>query len=86
MNPYDFLNRTDIPMEKTWMKVKEVAAYLQISKDLIYRWAQEGRIPVSKLGSQWRFNRQEIDDWARAQRPFPQKARSGRNVHRFRRK
>jgi len=51
------------------MKVKEVAAFLQISKDLIYKWAQEGKIPVSKIGNQWRFNREEVDEWAKAQRP-----------------
>ena len=60
------------------MKVKEVAAYLQISKDLIYKWAQEGRIPVSKLGNQWRFNREEIDQWAKSQRPVRKQNRRGR--------
>jgi PTS system nitrogen regulatory IIA component len=56
-------------LENKWMKVKEVAAYLQISKDLIYKWAQEGKIPVSKIGNQWRFTREEVDEWAKAQRP-----------------
>jgi excisionase family DNA binding protein len=51
------------------MKVREVAAYLQISKDLIYKWAQQGVIPVSKIGNQWRFNREEVDDWVKSQRP-----------------
>jgi len=51
------------------MKVKEIAEYLQISKDLIYKWSQQGIIPVSKIGNQWRFNREEIDEWAKAQRP-----------------
>lgn len=56
-------------MENKWMKVKDVAAYLQISKDLIYKWAQEGKIPASKLGNQWRFKREEVDEWAKSQRP-----------------
>jgi len=56
-------------LENKWMKVREVAAYLQISKDLIYKWAQQGVIPVSKIGNQWRFNREEVDDWVKSQRP-----------------
>ncbi len=59
-------------METKWMKVKEVAAYLQISKDLIYKWAQQGKMPVSKIGNQWRFNREEIEEWAKSQRPQKQ--------------
>jgi len=51
------------------MKVKEIAAYLQISEDLIYKWAQQGKIPVSKIGNQWRFNREEVEEWAKSQRP-----------------
>lgn len=50
------------------MKVKDVAAYLQISKDLIYRWVQQGKIPVSRLGNQWTFKREEIDEWPKSQR------------------
>ena len=56
-------------LENRWMKVREVAAYLQISKDLIYKWAQQGRIPVSKIGNQWRFNKDEVEEWAKSQRP-----------------
>ncbi len=56
-------------MKNRWMKVKEIAAYLQISKDLIYKWAQQGKIPVSKIGNQWRFNKEEVEEWAKSQRP-----------------
>ena len=62
-------------MEDRWMKVKEVAAYLQISEDLIYKWAQQGKIPVSKIGNQWRFNKEEVEEWAKSQRPQKQRKR-----------
>lgn len=62
-------------MENRWMKVKEVASYLQISKDLIYKWSQQGKIPVSKIGNQWRFNREEVEEWAKSQRPRKQAKR-----------
>ena len=57
------------------MKVKEIAEYLQISEDLIYKWAQQGKIPVSKIGNQWRFNKVEVEEWAKAQRPRKQARR-----------
>jgi len=57
------------------MRVKEIAAYLQISEDLIYRWAQKGKIPVSKIGNQWRFNKEEVEEWAKSQRPRKQPKR-----------
>jgi excisionase family DNA binding protein len=69
-------------LEDGWMKVKEVAAYLQISKDLIYKWAQQGKIPVSKIGNQWRFNKEEVDQWARSQRPAQKKTQSSSSPRR----
>ncbi|MDE0404396.1 MAG: helix-turn-helix domain-containing protein [Nitrospira sp.] len=56
-------------MTDKWLTVKEVAEYLKISTDLVYKFAQRGKIPVSKVGNQWRFDREEIDAWVKAQRP-----------------
>ena len=50
-------------MQHRWMTLQEVAEYLQLSKDLIYRLAQSGRIPASKVGSRWRFRRERVDRW-----------------------
>ena len=50
-------------MENRWMTLQEVAEYLQLSKDLVYRLAQSGRISASKVGSRWRFRRERIDRW-----------------------
>lgn len=56
-------------MTDKWLTVKEVAEYLKLSTDLVYKFAQRGKIPVSKIGNQWRFDREEIDAWVKAQRP-----------------
>ena len=45
------------------MTVKEVAKYLKLSDMMIYKLAQNGRIPASKVGSAWRFSQGEIDKW-----------------------
>jgi len=50
-------------MTDTWLTVKEVAKYLKLSTDLIYKLAQQGRIPASKVGSAWRFRKEKIDRW-----------------------
>ena len=54
-------------MDDRWMTVQEVADYLHVSHDLIYRLAQKGKIPASKVGGRWRFKRELIDQWMAAQ-------------------
>ena len=45
MKRYDLM---DAAMPNRWMTLQEVAEYLQLSKDMIYRLAQTGRIPAPK--------------------------------------
>jgi excisionase family DNA binding protein len=52
-----------------WLTLDELAKYLKLSRTKLYRIAREGKIPASKIGAQWRFNRKEIDDWVTNQRP-----------------
>ena len=52
-----------------WLTVDELADYLKMGQTKLYRMAQEGGIPASKVGNQWRFNREEIDEWMINQRP-----------------
>lgn len=49
------------------LTIEEVAAYLRLTPQTIYRWAQEKRIPAAKLGKEWRFRRSIIDRWLDAQ-------------------
>jgi len=36
------------------LTIEEVAAYLRLTPQTIYKWAQEKRIPAAKLGREWR--------------------------------
>jgi excisionase family DNA binding protein len=45
------------------MTLEEVAAYLRLSKDTVYRMVHTGRIPASKAGTQWRFRKEDVDAW-----------------------
>ena len=48
------------------LTLDELAEYLKLSRTKLYRMAQDGEIPTSRIGDQWRFNRKEIDDWGQA--------------------
>lgn len=50
-------------MVDRWMTVQDVAKYLQLSMDMIYKMAQQGKIPASKVGTAWRFKKEKIDRW-----------------------
>ena len=45
------------------MTLEEVAGYLKLKPQTIYIWAQKGNIPAVKLGKEWRFRRDVIDEW-----------------------
>lgn len=48
--------------------VKEVAEYLGVSEPTIYRLSQKGKIPVQKVGGQWRYFKEDIDRWMKERR------------------
>lgn len=52
-----------------WLTLDELTEYLKLSKSHLYRMTQNGDIPASKIGRQWRFNRDEIDDWMKSKKP-----------------
>jgi len=52
-----------------WLTLDELAGYLKLSRSKLYRMAQDGEVPASKVASQRRFNRHEIDTWMKSQRP-----------------
>ena len=51
------------------MTIEEVAQYMRVSRFTVYRLAKNHRIPATKIGRQWRFQKEEIDRWVREQFP-----------------
>ena len=49
--------------KKAVLTIKDVANYLGVHTSTIYRYAQDGKIPAFKIGSDWRFHRKYIDRW-----------------------
>jgi excisionase family DNA binding protein len=55
-------------MDGKWLTIDEAAGVLRMGRTKVYRLAQEGRVPVSKVANQWRFERCELEKWMRDQR------------------
>lgn len=46
-----------------WLTIDELADYIKMSRTKLYGMAKRGEVPASKIGNQWRFDREEIDQW-----------------------
>lgn len=51
---------------KTWLSLDEASEHLGIGKTKLYQLANDGKVPVSKLDKQWRFNISELDNWLKS--------------------
>jgi len=51
-----------------WLTIEKRASYAKMGRIKLCRLSQEGELPASKIGHHWRFNRDEIDAWMKAQR------------------
>lgn len=50
------------------ISVKDAAELLKVSEKTIYRWIRQGVIPTLRLQGQYRFDRVELEGWARHNR------------------
>ena len=62
------------------MTVEEVAKYLRVSERTVYDWAQRGEIPCGKLGSAWRFQRSQVENWVNQRLGSVRSATNGATV------
>ena len=52
-----------MPVPAKVMTVNELSDYLRVHRSTIYRLLKKGEIPGFKIGSDWRFNVEAIDQW-----------------------
>ena len=45
------------------LTIEEVADYLRVSERTVYEWAQKGEIPAGKIGTVWRFKKNDLEAW-----------------------
>jgi excisionase family DNA binding protein len=47
--------------ENEVLTVAEVAAFLRVNRSTVYKLIRRGELPAFKVGSDWRFNRAQIE-------------------------
>jgi excisionase family DNA binding protein len=45
------------------LTAEEAAKHLRVHIKSLYRLAQQGIVPARKVGGQWRFHVQALDEW-----------------------
>lgn len=53
-------------MSNRWLSVKEIAHHLGTSRDTVYRWIEDKKLPAHRIGRFWKFKTEEVDKWVRA--------------------
>lgn len=63
------------------MGMREASEYLGVSRETLYKYVYEEKIPAFKLGNRWKFKKTVLDRWMeRASTQFEQRAGSRRRV------
>lgn len=57
--------RLETVMEDRWLSVDEIAAYLGIKRDTVYKWISEKQMPAHRMGRLWKFRKDEVDEWVK---------------------
>jgi excisionase family DNA binding protein len=45
------------------LTVSDLSDYLRVHRSTVYRLLKKGQLPSFKIGSDWRFNLEAIDQW-----------------------
>ncbi|HAT5923237.1 TPA: helix-turn-helix domain-containing protein [Legionella pneumophila] len=52
-------------MNDRWLSVDEIAEYLGVKRDTVYKWINEKRMPAHKIGRLWKFKKDDVDYWVK---------------------
>ena len=50
-------------MQENLLTTEQLARYLRVDKFTVYRLVTQKKIPAFKVGNQWRFKRNLVEDW-----------------------
>lgn len=58
-----------VPHSKKWISIEELAEHLDVSAVTIRFWIRSGKdIPAVRIGRQWRFKIEDVDEWIQSGR------------------
>lgn len=49
-----------------FLNAEELARYLEVDLNSVLEWANSGKMPAHKEGSEWKFERKAVDSWVAA--------------------
>jgi excisionase family DNA binding protein len=64
-------------MSEDILTIREVAEYLKVTEKTVYGLAQKRKLPCFKVGSQWRFRREDLYAWIERQQEAPAQKEGG---------
>jgi excisionase family DNA binding protein len=71
-----------MPETREVMGMREASEYLGVSRETLYKYVYEEKIPAFKLGNRWKFKKTVLDRWMERQSTqFGQRAMSRRRVN-----
>lgn len=58
--------RLESVMEDRWLSVDDIAAYLGIKRDTVYKWISEKQMPAHRMGRLRKFRKEKVDEWVKS--------------------
>ena len=52
-----------MPSDTHYLTVEDVATRFGVNVTTVYRLVKEGRLPAFKVGNQWRFREERLEEW-----------------------
>ena len=53
-------------MEDRWLSVDEISTYLGVTRESVYKWLSEKKLPAHKVGRLCKFKKADVDVWVKA--------------------
>ena len=53
-------------IQDRWLSVEEVANYLGVNRDTLYKWITRNHMPAHKAGRLWKLKVDEVDRWLKS--------------------
>ena len=66
-------------MEDRWLSVDEIATYLGIKRDTVYKWIGDKNMPAHRMGRLWKFKKDAVDEWVKSSGAVNTKVKGEKN-------